>query len=116
MHSLASQLVFTIFIVLSFSVAPLHGAPTRALTKTELLANGKLAQKLNAAFQTLSVKDTCVSGEIACISGEAAECVGKKWETVSCGASLACYAIPSVTKANDAVCSFSLVVVLEFLI
>ncbi|KAJ4466595.1 hypothetical protein C8R41DRAFT_71811 [Lentinula lateritia] len=98
---------FTLFlaflIVFSSSVIQLHGRPVKSLTTAELLTNAQLAQQLNAAFQSLSSGDACTSGEVACINGEAAECSGTKWKTAACIATQACFAVPSVNKANDAV-------------
>ncbi|KAH7874820.1 uncharacterized protein C8R40DRAFT_230702 [Lentinula edodes] len=97
------SLFLAFLVVFSSSVIQLHGRPVKSLTTAELLTNAQLAQQLNAAFQSLSSGDACTSGEVACINGEAAECSGTKWKTTACIATQSCFAVPSVTKANDAV-------------
>ncbi|KAK0215728.1 hypothetical protein IW262DRAFT_1465444 [Armillaria fumosa] len=73
-----------------------RGAPTASLDASALLANGQAAQSQNVAFQSLSVNDTCSTGEVACISSDVAQCAGNQWATSPCSGSAQCFALPSV--------------------
>lgn len=63
------------------------------------LQNGKDAQALNAKFAFLSESSSCQTGDQACIRGtDFAQCVGGKFVTTACAASLGCFALPLVNS------------------
>jgi len=67
------------------------------------LQNAKDAQALNAKFATLTADSTCSDGDEACVNGAFAQCIGGKFQTTPCAASLTCLALPLVNKAGTSI-------------
>ncbi|RDB23349.1 hypothetical protein Hypma_009103 [Hypsizygus marmoreus] len=67
------------------------------------LQNGKDAQALNAKFTTLTADSACTDGDQACIGTSFAQCVGGKFVTTPCSATLSCLALPLVNKAGTSI-------------
>lgn len=65
--------------------------------------NGQDAQALNEKFKTLTASSPCTDGENACVGGAFAQCVGGKFATSSCSASLTCVALPLVNSRGTSV-------------
>jgi len=67
------------------------------------LQNGRDAQGLNAQFATLTANSSCTDGQNACVSGAFAQCIGGKFVTTPCAASLVCAALPLVNSPGTSV-------------
>jgi hypothetical protein len=67
------------------------------------LSNGQDAQAQNLKFQGLTASSACTDGETACVGGQLGQCVGGKFATSSCAATLQCLALPLVNKAGTSV-------------
>jgi hypothetical protein len=78
-------------------------APASLATGSFQLANGQAAQKLNAQFATLTADSTCTAGQNSCVGSDFAQCVGGKFVTQSCGATLICAALPLVNSAGTSI-------------
>ncbi|KAG6866557.1 hypothetical protein C0991_002042 [Blastosporella zonata] len=65
--------------------------------------NGQEAQALNAQFATLTASSACTTGQDACINGAFAQCANGKFVLNSCGADLACAALPLVNSAGTSI-------------
>ncbi|KAK0496409.1 hypothetical protein EDD18DRAFT_1331894 [Armillaria luteobubalina] len=90
------MMLSSILFISALFFSSARGAPTASLDASALLANGQAAQSQNVAFQSLSVNDTCSTGEVACISNEVAQCADNQWATSPCSGSAQCFALPSV--------------------
>jgi len=87
----------------SITCAPATVAATAPAAGGFKLANGQAAQKLNAQFATLTANSPCTAGENACIGNAFAQCVGGKFVTEPCAASLTCAALPLVNSAGTSI-------------
>ncbi|KAF8992961.1 hypothetical protein BDZ89DRAFT_1030534 [Hymenopellis radicata] len=85
---------FTLFASTLSILSVAYAAP--AVDSAALEANGLAAQTQNAAFQNLTVNDTCTTGEIACIAGALAQCGNNAWSTTDCPDASQCFSIPSI--------------------
>lgn len=87
-----------VLAVLAFAspIAFSHPLRRRQVSNDTILQNGLEAQKLNAAFESLSATDSCTNGDVACVQGALAVCQGNGWVTQSCPATLQCFALPDV--------------------
>ncbi|KAG6829752.1 hypothetical protein H0H92_003628 [Tricholoma furcatifolium] len=73
-----------------------------ASTSATLLQNGKTAQMLNLAFQTMNRTDTCTNGDKACFSGGIASCENSTWIVGqgTCSHSQSCFAVPTTEESG----------------
>ncbi|TDL26633.1 hypothetical protein BD410DRAFT_783724 [Rickenella mellea] len=75
----------------------------RAASTDIQLANGQDAKALNAKFATLTADSMCDDGEEACVGGQFSQCVGGKFVSSSCGATLQCFALPLVNSRGTSI-------------
>ncbi|EJD00761.1 uncharacterized protein FOMMEDRAFT_88318, partial [Fomitiporia mediterranea MF3/22] len=90
----------------SFKVLPLVlGIPlgNTFLASSDLLANGRDAQALNAKFATLTAGDSCSDGENACVGTKFAQCTGGTWSVNDCAGGTQCFALPLVNSRGTSV-------------
>jgi len=65
--------------------------------------NGKDAQALNEQFKTLTTNSPCTDGQTACVNGGVGKCVGGKFVTTPCAATLTCVALPLVNSPGTSI-------------
>lgn len=87
------------------SAAPVASASASAPAdaKPFTLQNGKDAQALNLKFASLTADSTCTDGENACVGTAFAQCVGGKFVTFPCAATLQCAALPLVNSPGTSI-------------
>jgi hypothetical protein len=79
-------------------------SPAVSLADTSFhLSNGQAAQKQNAEFASLTPDSGCTAGPNACVNGDFGQCVGNKYVTTPCGATLQCHALPLVNSPGTSV-------------
>jgi hypothetical protein len=76
---------------------------TPPVSAADHLANGQDAQKQNAEFAKLTPDSGCTAGPNACVNGDFGQCVGNKYVTTPCGATLQCHALPLVNSRGTSV-------------
>ncbi|EIM92085.1 uncharacterized protein STEHIDRAFT_164435 [Stereum hirsutum FP-91666 SS1] len=91
----------TAFVILALAVS-VSTAPTRR-ESSFALQNGQDAISQNEKFKTLTMADTCDTGDQACVGGDFAQCVNGAWVAQACGSGETCAALPLVNSKGTSI-------------